>query len=1321
MNQINLKKIELCSGFVCDLQQGSSQSFFLEYITFFQKITAKLSLTKKYFCFVLLVLLSGVESLSATELPTGGEVVAGEASISQSAHTLNVDQASQRAVISWQSFDVARGNTVNFNQPNASAVTLNRVNSASRSMIDGAINANGQVVFVNPNGVVFGRGAEVNVGGLVATTMNIANDEFMNAKDTMTFSGGDKGKIVNKGRIIINDAKGFVALMAPEVKNEGVILATLSGQNSVALVSGQKVTLTFADRQLINVSVDASVISSLINNKRLIQTNGGQVLIAANSANDLMGSVINNKGSIVADGVSVQGGVVTLTASTINQTGTVSSNSASSAGGNIMMAAKEVNLSSTSKTLATGVQSGGQINVHAANTVNVNAGAIVNASALQNGNGGAIAINAPVINLKGQLITQGGTQFGNGGKISTTTSSLNVDNNTVIDASASNGQAGLWTINMSEINLDQNLANLISATLNSTNVVINTFKNLNFALAKTATNMSGNINYASNVVLEKTSSISTSFTMNAEGVLNISGQFNNTSSAPLDIVLLSSDSIILTSSAQLNARFMKLSAPILTADGNLNAYGSSNPESPFMALLGGRLAITGTLRSGSKQNKGSIQIRGDNVVDINGGNLVAANDDLGGDISIASNGDINIGNATILTNGSNGRGGSLNIIATHVSVFNSTLKANGTTGGGSVFVVANSGDVNFQQSFVQTNGGVGVGGSILISGVNNTIILSTKMDSTGYSQGGTIKIGYDATEQKIPFSSFTFIDSNSALNANQLSLDPFNREGGYIETSGHTLSMLASINAGRGGIWLLDPTDIIISDNSDFALINYNVTNSFGYDALLTSDTRYTPSLTSSNPSYINVNNLITALELGQLITITTIGSGGAGNGDIFVNAPIIANDGSLTLKAVGAVNINNAISLTGPLSELYVKAASINIQSNVTTTASQLYDGPVTISNAPTLNARGNGSEAYIVFGSTVNGSGDGSGQLNLSNLSSGLTIFQGAVGSTNRLYSLTVNGQKLQIDSSITTTSYQEYNVADIYLGGDVTMTTNDNNTISIYSVVNETGDPVTQELYNYSLTLDAGASGSVQFTGGIPDYSPIYDFIVKSTISISKDINTRGNQTYQKSVRISDAQTRDQDNNIIYSELILTTPGEISFGSSLDSTYSGVSDLVIHGLSGIHLTDDVGVISPFHAVTFEGPIKLYDAVTINAADGDMHFTSTIDSDLTANTRALTLNAGAGNIKLNDSIGFINPLGAIEFNSSVIFERTSSCSADCNLYVIASNHPITFNASVDDSATPAKRSDLILSAIGSSVNLFAPLGANNPFKSLEIGRAHV
>jgi filamentous hemagglutinin family protein len=1339
LNQITLKNLERSLDAVSDSQLSSAQSFFLECVSFLQKISTTFSFTKKYFLFVFLALLSGIDTLSAAELPTGGVVEAGHATISQSAHTLNVDQSSQRAVVSWQSFDVARGNTVNFNQPNASASTLNRVNSVSRSMIDGAINATGQVIFVNPNGIVFGKGAQVNVGGLVATTMNIANDAFMNAKDSMTFEGGDTGKIVNKGRITIHDAKGFVALMAPEVKNEGVILASLSGQNSVALVSGQKVTLTFADRQLINVSVDASVINSLINNKRLIQTNGGQVLIAANSANDLMGSVINNKGSIVADGVSVQGGVVTLTASTINQTGTVSANSASSAGGNITMTAKEVNLSSTSKTTATGIQSGGQINMHAANTVNMNAGAIVNASATQIGNGGAINLNAPVINLKGQLIAQGGNQLGNGGSITTTASTLNVDQNTVIDASVSNGQAGSWNISAPEINFDQNLANLVSVTLNSTNVVMNAFKHLDFALTKAVTNMSGNINLATNVVLEKTSSILTSLTMNAEGVLNVGGEFNNSSSAPLDMVLMSSDSIILTSSAQLNARFMKLSAPIMTIDGSLNAYGSSNSESPFMALLGGRLAISGTLRSGSKQNKGSIQIQGNNVVDINSANLVAANDDLGGDISIASNGDINISHTTILTNGSNGRGGSLNIYATNVAIFNSTLKANGTTGGGLVYIVANnSGDVNFQQSFIQTNGGAGVGGSILISGVNNTIISSTEMDSTGYSQGGTIKIGNDATDQKIPFSSFTYIDSNSVLNASQLSLDPLNRHGGYIETSGHTLSMLASINAGRGGIWLLDPTDIVINDFSTDAVPDLTQPNNFGFFNL-PSDVSYSPS--NSGTSYINVNDLIAALNLDQWVAI-------AGNGNISLIAPIYATKGSLSLKALGSVNLNADISLTGQTSELYVEGASINISNNITTTLSQTYNGQVLISNSPRLVSASN-EAVNIDFVYTVDGASDNNGQLYVSANSTVLgngVLFEGKVGSIHALNSLTVDGTSVFIWNDITTQSSQEY-TADVYLAGDVKMMTTNNAPIIFYSTVNET-DPsavnqIDPTLVGHSLTVDAGTS-SIEVHGGIPDYAPILSLTLKSDAYLYTDIHTTGNQNYFKPVHIITSQDYDLEGKPIFGTVTLTTSSSsarnpdpasptrsyIYFDSTIDDTSSGQTHLVIHAAGGIGLKGDVGTSTPFHSLKFDGYVGIFGPVVINTADGAMEFSSWIDSSDSTHAYALTLNAGTGNITLHDSIGWFNLLGALEFNSPVMIERTSGslsevmtgiCDADC-FYIATSNQPITFNASVNDALNPQNRSNLNISTWdlkrenASQVNLFAPLGDTHPFKSLEM-----
>ena len=86
---------------------------------------------------------------AATALPTGGKVIAGAANIAQSGNTMNINQSSQRAVINWNSFDVGAKAAVNFNQPNAQAATLNQVNSVSKSMINGAVNANGQVIFVN--------------------------------------------------------------------------------------------------------------------------------------------------------------------------------------------------------------------------------------------------------------------------------------------------------------------------------------------------------------------------------------------------------------------------------------------------------------------------------------------------------------------------------------------------------------------------------------------------------------------------------------------------------------------------------------------------------------------------------------------------------------------------------------------------------------------------------------------------------------------------------------------------------------------------------------------------------------------------------------------------------------------------------------------------------------------------------------------------------------------------------------------------------------------------------------------------------------------
>ena len=111
-----------------------------------------------------------------TTLPTQGQVAAGIAQIGRggtaSAPVLNIDQSSQRAVINWGTFHVGSSGTVNFNQPNAQAATLNRVRDANPSQIFGKINAPGQVTLINPAGVYFGKNAVLDVGAVTATTMS---------------------------------------------------------------------------------------------------------------------------------------------------------------------------------------------------------------------------------------------------------------------------------------------------------------------------------------------------------------------------------------------------------------------------------------------------------------------------------------------------------------------------------------------------------------------------------------------------------------------------------------------------------------------------------------------------------------------------------------------------------------------------------------------------------------------------------------------------------------------------------------------------------------------------------------------------------------------------------------------------------------------------------------------------------------------------------------------------------------------------------------------------------------------------------------------
>src|SRR5580658_3680013 len=283
---------------------------------------------------------------AAHALPTGGSVVAGAATVASSGASMTIKQTSQNAILDWQSFGIAQGESVSFAQPNSSSVALNRVTGSSPSSILGSLSANGQVFLVNPNGVLFGANAQVNVGGLVASTLNITNADFLAGK--YSFSGAG-GSVTNQGSI--NAKGGYVALLGGSVSNQGLITANMG---TVALAAGTQVTLDLAGDGLLNVVVDQGAVGALVQNGGMIQANGGRVVLSAQAAGQLLKTVVNNTGVIEAQTIGGQGGAISLLADaqsgTVNVSGTLDASAPNGGnGGSIETSAASVNIADGTK------------------------------------------------------------------------------------------------------------------------------------------------------------------------------------------------------------------------------------------------------------------------------------------------------------------------------------------------------------------------------------------------------------------------------------------------------------------------------------------------------------------------------------------------------------------------------------------------------------------------------------------------------------------------------------------------------------------------------------------------------------------------------------------------------------------------------------------------------------------------------------------------------------------------------------------------------------------------------------------------------------
>ncbi|MGB1236720.1 MAG: filamentous hemagglutinin N-terminal domain-containing protein [Pseudomonadales bacterium] len=257
----------------------------------------------------------------ALALPQGADVAAGSVALIHSAERLDVQQHSQKAIINWQGFDIGATEHVNFHQPSSHSVILNRVTGGNPSAILGKMSANGKVFLVNPNGVTFAPGAQVDVNALVASTLDITDSDFLNEHFQFQRSGGNAA-VINRGQINANT----IALLGNQVINDGWLRASSSTDTaaSIALVAGDKVTLSFGVDGLLAVDIQQGTYDALVENRQLIRADGGSVLLRAEAADALIGAAVNNSGIIQAQGIAEREGKIVLLADMSSGTTSVS-------------------------------------------------------------------------------------------------------------------------------------------------------------------------------------------------------------------------------------------------------------------------------------------------------------------------------------------------------------------------------------------------------------------------------------------------------------------------------------------------------------------------------------------------------------------------------------------------------------------------------------------------------------------------------------------------------------------------------------------------------------------------------------------------------------------------------------------------------------------------------------------------------------------------------------------------------------------------------------------------------------------------------------
>ncbi|MBX3665604.1 MAG: filamentous hemagglutinin N-terminal domain-containing protein, partial [Burkholderiales bacterium] len=997
------------------------------------------------------LLLPGLPA-QAQQLPTGGSVVSGSAAIHNPSPTQQViTQGSDKAIINWQGFSIGQGHGVQFVQPGSGSVVLNRVVGSDPSAIFGSLSANGRVFLVNPQGIFFSPTASLDVGGLVASTLNIRNDDFLAGRYIFSRDPGAPAgaSVINEGLIRARD-NGYVVLAGDYAANRGVIEARLG---TVALASGAQVTLDMQGDSLINLAVNEKTVAELagVANSGELNAEGGRVMMTAAVARDLAGTVVNNTGVVrargtvekdgaiylVGDGGDVassgsldaggrRGGSVTVQSKTGTTlvSGGIDATGSAGKGGNVQVLGQNAGVTGHAVIDASGASGGGSVliggdyqgnnaAVQNAQRTYVGADAVIRADATQNGDGGRVIVWADdVTRHYGTISARGGAQGGNGGFAEVSGKESLVFNGTV-DLRAPQGDTGTLLLDPKNIRITAGGGDAVAT---NDAFADNPAGTSELSAANVVAAMNG-----ANLILQANNDITVETDVNVAGGAGTAGQ-DLTLQAGRHIILASAPDTATPASSSgavtitMNGGDFSATTNVNTTDapGFLSANRDPGAAQFFMASGS---AITGansvTIAAGNNNNPslndnsgafniGAVSTTGGaiNISAFNNVNLNGALNSGGGAVNVTADGDLNVTAAGSISAGT----GAATLKTTEALNADANISLAGNISAAKV--VLNSAD-----AITQTTGGItstelrvmAASGStddaVDLSGNNNVGTLAATKSDTAAGAGG--------------ISSFTFNNGANTLTVGTvdavsgITAIPAPPATGSVTLTAGDLVINNAITTGSGtGVVTLQPdlnTNVNIGGAGGFNLTQAEL-NLVTTGALRVGRTDGTGSLAIGGGAAItngsNWNTLIlragsSGISQTQALTVTNLG-----------------------IESSGAVNLNNAANaattfaanLTGAasvlqyteLDTLAVGSVGVDTGNNpiagVTVSGITTNNGNATLTtgDAVTINrdiAVGNG---VLTLGVTQNGASQGPGSTISTSPTGGVRLL-GNVANTN------------------------------------------------------------------------------------------------------------------------------------------------------------------------------------------------------------------------------------------------------------------------------------------------------------------------------------